>query len=153
MSSATTSLVRCFMTNHILSRPIWCAGSVAAPTQQPQVLSLHYKLALQQQGSNANRRSGHRIMSTAQHASCMQHHKTVRGHKLAVYCIAYDRAGRHIITGSDDRLVKVQHVACAPASANCCICRSDAPTQSMCCACTYNSTCDMFFAMITTSLC
>lgn len=32
---------------------------------------------------------------------------TIRGHKLAVYCVAFDKAGRHIITGSDDRLVKV----------------------------------------------
>ena len=44
----------------------------------------------------------------------MQHHKTVRGHKLAVYCIAFDRAGRHIITGSDDRLVKVTAVCQNP---------------------------------------
>ena len=45
--------------------------------------------------------------STQQFVREMQHHKTIRGHKLAVYCIAFDRAGRHIITGSDDRLVKV----------------------------------------------
>lgn len=31
----------------------------------------------------------------------------MRGHRAAVYCIAFDRSGRYIITGSDDRLVKV----------------------------------------------
>lgn len=88
------------------------AGSAAAPTQQPCASSLHHRIALQQQGRSASQNCGHRVVSLAQHASCMQHHKTVRGHKLAVYCIAYDRAGRHIITGSDDRLVKVHHTHC-----------------------------------------
>lgn len=50
---------------------------------------------------------GHCFASRQQRVRQMQHHKTIRGHKLAVYCIAFDRAGRHIITGSDDRLVKV----------------------------------------------
>jgi len=32
----------------------------------------------------------------------------VRGHRAAVYCIAFDRAGRRVMTGSDDRLVKAR---------------------------------------------
>lgn len=59
------------------------------------------------QETGASRVPRHFTASTQQCARKMQHHKTIRGHKLAVYCIAFDRAGRNIITGSDDRLVKV----------------------------------------------
>ncbi|KAF3456326.1 hypothetical protein FNV43_RR00976 [Rhamnella rubrinervis] len=36
-------------------------------------------------------------------------HKTtkLRGHRNAVYCAIFDRSGRYVITGSDDRLVKI----------------------------------------------
>ncbi|CAN7025408.1 hypothetical protein BRARA_F02933 [Brassica rapa] len=37
----------------------------------------------------------------------MQNIKRVRGHRNAVYCAIFDRSGRYVITGSDDRLVKV----------------------------------------------
>lgn len=37
----------------------------------------------------------------------MEHHWTVRGHSQATYCVAIDPTGRFIITGSDDRLVKI----------------------------------------------
>ncbi|KAI5067562.1 hypothetical protein GOP47_0018090 [Adiantum capillus-veneris] len=33
--------------------------------------------------------------------------KKFRGHRNAVYCAIFDRTGQHIITGSDDRLVKI----------------------------------------------
>lgn len=33
--------------------------------------------------------------------------KNIKGHKAPVYCLAYDHSGRRIVTGSDDRLVKV----------------------------------------------
>ena len=39
-------------------------------------------------------------------AGALAHQRTVRGHRAAVYCIAFDRAGRRVMTGSDDRLVK-----------------------------------------------
>ncbi|KAL3137809.1 hypothetical protein ABBQ38_005065 [Trebouxia sp. C0009 RCD-2024] len=68
-------------------------------------MSLCHKHAMQQAGAFPV--PGHSIASTQQCVRQMQHHKTIRGHKLAVYCIAFDRAGRHIITGSDDRLVKI----------------------------------------------
>ncbi len=38
----------------------------------------------------------------------MQHLQSMRGHQFAVYCISFDKAGRHIITGSDDTFVKVR---------------------------------------------
>ncbi|KAL5983563.1 hypothetical protein ACLOJK_017651 [Asimina triloba] len=33
--------------------------------------------------------------------------KKLRGHQNAVYCAIFDRSGRYVITGSDDRLVKI----------------------------------------------
>ncbi len=41
-------------------------------------------------------------------AGALAHQRTVRGHRAAVYCIAFDRAGRRVMTGSDDRLVKAR---------------------------------------------
>ncbi|XP_078428519.1 uncharacterized protein LOC144700843 [Wolffia australiana] len=37
----------------------------------------------------------------------MEIKKRLRGHQNAVYCAIFDRSGRHVITGSDDRLVKI----------------------------------------------
>lgn len=37
----------------------------------------------------------------------MQNVKKLRGHRDAVYCAIFDRSGRYVITGSDDRLVKI----------------------------------------------
>ncbi|KAF3787523.1 Bromodomain and WD repeat-containing protein 1 [Nymphaea thermarum] len=37
----------------------------------------------------------------------MQIIKKLRGHQNAVYCAIFDRSGRYVITGSDDRLVKI----------------------------------------------
>ncbi|KAL3849678.1 hypothetical protein ACJIZ3_011560 [Penstemon smallii] len=37
----------------------------------------------------------------------MQNQKKLRGHRDAVYCAIFDRTGRYVITGSDDRLVKI----------------------------------------------
>lgn len=37
----------------------------------------------------------------------MQNIKKLRGHRDAVYCAIFDRTGRYVITGSDDRLVKI----------------------------------------------
>uniref|UniRef100_A0A8C3K8W5 Bromodomain and WD repeat-containing protein 1 n=1 Tax=Calidris pygmaea TaxID=425635 RepID=A0A8C3K8W5_9CHAR len=42
--------------------------------------------------------------STYQH---MKMHKRILGHLSSVYCIAFDRSGRRIFTGSDDCLVKI----------------------------------------------
>ena len=37
----------------------------------------------------------------------MQHLRTVRGHRAALYCIQFSKSGRLIVTGSDDNIVKV----------------------------------------------
>ncbi|XP_074316032.1 uncharacterized protein LOC141652459 [Silene latifolia] len=37
----------------------------------------------------------------------MQNITRLRGHRNAVYCAIFDRSGRYVITGSDDRLVKI----------------------------------------------
>lgn len=37
----------------------------------------------------------------------MENIKKLRGHRDAVYCAIFDRSGRYVITGSDDRLVKI----------------------------------------------
>uniref|UniRef100_A0A1J3G7K5 Bromodomain and WD repeat-containing protein 1 n=1 Tax=Noccaea caerulescens TaxID=107243 RepID=A0A1J3G7K5_NOCCA len=49
----------------------------------------------------------------------MQNIKRVRGHRNAVYCAILDRSGRYVITGSDDRLVKVWSMETAYCLASC----------------------------------
>lgn len=46
-------------------------------------------------------------LGSAGYARRLQHHRTVRGHRFVAYCLAIDKTGRYIVTGSDDRLVKV----------------------------------------------
>jgi PH-interacting protein len=49
----------------------------------------------------------------------MQNIKRLRGHRNAVYCAILDRSGRYVITGSDDRLVKVWSMDTAYCLASC----------------------------------
>ncbi|KAK2394819.1 WD40 domain-containing protein [Trifolium repens] len=49
----------------------------------------------------------------------MQNIKRVRGHRNAVYCAILDRSGRYVITGSDDRLVKIWSMETAYSLASC----------------------------------
>ncbi|CAN7003997.1 unnamed protein product [Brassica oleracea var. botrytis] len=49
----------------------------------------------------------------------MQNIKRLRGHRNAVYCAILDRSGRYVITGSDDRLVKVWSMETAYCLASC----------------------------------
>ncbi|CAL5184297.1 unnamed protein product [Lathyrus oleraceus] len=49
----------------------------------------------------------------------MQNIKRVRGHRNAVYCAIFDRSGRYVITGSDDRLVKIWSMETAYSLASC----------------------------------
>ncbi|CAA0834251.1 Unknown protein [Striga hermonthica] len=49
----------------------------------------------------------------------MQNIKNVRGHRNAVYCAIFDRSGRYVITGSDDRLVKIWSMETAYCLASC----------------------------------
>ncbi|RCV45152.1 hypothetical protein SETIT_9G430500v2 [Setaria italica] len=49
----------------------------------------------------------------------MQIIKRLRGHQNAVYCATFDRMGRYVITGSDDRLVKIWAMETAFCLASC----------------------------------
>ncbi|XP_022760678.1 bromodomain and WD repeat-containing protein 1-like isoform X2 [Durio zibethinus] len=49
----------------------------------------------------------------------MQNIKRLRGHRNAVYCAIFDRSGRYVITGSDDRLVKIWSMETAHCLASC----------------------------------
>ncbi|XP_072996634.1 uncharacterized protein [Typha latifolia] len=49
----------------------------------------------------------------------MQIIKKLRGHQNAVYCATFDRSGRYVITGSDDRLVKIWSMETAFCLASC----------------------------------
>ncbi|KAJ6318166.1 hypothetical protein OIU76_013666 [Salix suchowensis] len=49
----------------------------------------------------------------------MQNVKRVRGHRNAVYCAIFDRSGRYVVTGSDDRLVKIWSMETAFCLASC----------------------------------
>ncbi|CAK7348421.1 unnamed protein product [Dovyalis caffra] len=53
----------------------------------------------------------------------MQNTKKLRGHRTAVYCgygrAIFDRSGRYVITGSDDRLVKIWSMETAFCLASC----------------------------------
>eukprot|EP01125_Pyxidicula_operculata_P017255 TRINITY_DN603_c0_g1_i6.p1 TRINITY_DN603_c0_g1~~TRINITY_DN603_c0_g1_i6.p1 ORF type:complete len:563 (+),score=39.81 TRINITY_DN603_c0_g1_i6:86-1774(+) len=41
------------------------------------------------------------------HYSKFRHLTTIQGHEYPIYCIIFDRSGKRMITGSDDRMVKV----------------------------------------------
>ncbi|KAL6522887.1 hypothetical protein OROHE_016734 [Orobanche hederae] len=49
----------------------------------------------------------------------MQNIRSVRGHRNAVYCAIFDRSGRYVITGSDDRLIKIWSMETAYCLASC----------------------------------
>ncbi|PON61920.1 Guanine nucleotide-binding protein, beta subunit [Parasponia andersonii] len=49
----------------------------------------------------------------------MQNIKMLRGHRNAVYCAIFDRSGRYVITGADDRLVKIWSMETAYCLASC----------------------------------
>ncbi|KAL9227629.1 hypothetical protein vseg_003297 [Gypsophila vaccaria] len=49
----------------------------------------------------------------------MQNITRLRGHRNAVYCAIFDRSGRYVITGSDDRLVKIWSMEAALCLASC----------------------------------
>ncbi|XP_071703831.1 uncharacterized protein [Rutidosis leptorrhynchoides] len=49
----------------------------------------------------------------------MENLKRLRGHRNAVYCAIFDRLGRYVITGSDDRLVKIWSMETAYCLASC----------------------------------
>ena len=50
----------------------------------------------------------------------LSHHRTFRGHNYPAYIIAADPAGRYMLTGSDDAVVKVWCVKTGVLQASCC---------------------------------
>ncbi|XP_019441306.1 PREDICTED: bromodomain and WD repeat-containing protein 1-like isoform X2 [Lupinus angustifolius] len=49
----------------------------------------------------------------------MQNIKKLRGHRVEVYCAIFDQSGRYVISGSDDRLVKIWSMETALCLASC----------------------------------
>ena len=49
----------------------------------------------------------------------LQHNKTLRGHRKAVYCVAMDQKQRYAITGADDGIVKIWEVKIGLLRATC----------------------------------
>uniref|UniRef100_A0A4W5LVQ0 Bromodomain and WD repeat domain containing 3 n=1 Tax=Hucho hucho TaxID=62062 RepID=A0A4W5LVQ0_9TELE len=63
------------------------------------------KLCFQKEIVTGTARFGHALPSyTYQHVKM---HRRILGHLSSVYCVAFDRSGRRIFTGSDDCLVKI----------------------------------------------
>ncbi|AEC10837.1 putative transcription factor WD40-like family [Arabidopsis thaliana] len=61
----------------------------------------------------------HAIAKPSTMVQKMQNIKKLRGHRNAVYCAIFDRSGRYVITGSDDRLVKIWSMETALCLASC----------------------------------
>ncbi|MCO5594412.1 hypothetical protein L7F22_048442 [Adiantum nelumboides] len=59
------------------------------------------------QRAPAIRAASYEILQPSVLVNRIQKVKTFRGHRNAVYCAIFDKSGEYIITGSDDRLVKV----------------------------------------------
>lgn len=82
------------------------AGPAAALPEQ-QLPSLAHRLLLREAGAAPALRQPRSMVPAAELAGALRYMKTLRGHRSAVYCVTFDKTGRYVITGSDDRLVKV----------------------------------------------
>ena len=58
--------------------------------------------------SHAAAVSGPALLPPQRYGEMLQYQRTIRGHRFVVYCCAWDKEGRYLITGSDDRLIKVR---------------------------------------------
>ncbi|KZV17019.1 bromodomain and WD repeat-containing protein 3 [Dorcoceras hygrometricum] len=67
----------------------------------------------------STRAACHAIIKPSTLVQKMQNIKRVRGHRNAVYCAIFDRSGRYVVTGSDDRLVKIWSMETAYCLASC----------------------------------
>ncbi|CAH9097729.1 unnamed protein product [Cuscuta epithymum] len=67
----------------------------------------------------SNRAACYAIAKPSTMVQKMENIKKVRGHRNAVYCAIFDRSGRYVITGSDDRLVKIWSMETAYCLASC----------------------------------
>ena len=72
--------------------------------------SLAQKLQLRTLGGGARLRSARALLPPPDLAAHVQHLQSMRGHQFAVYCISFDKLGRHIITGSDDTFIKAGYL-------------------------------------------
>eukprot|EP00250_Pteridium_aquilinum_P018197 c23984_g2_i1 orf=336-5945(+) len=63
------------------------------------------------QRAPAIRAASYQIVKPSVLVNRIQKIKTFRGHRNAVYCAIFDKSGEYIITGSDDRLVKIWSTA------------------------------------------
>jgi PH-interacting protein len=81
--------------------PAWLRPGATLPSQPRRLL------LLRECGLTRGAQHAAVVAPPADVGRQLAHQTTVRGHRFAVYCLAYDRTGRYVITGSDDRLVKV----------------------------------------------
>ena len=101
--------------------PAWLQPGAALPSQ------VHRLLLLRQAGLLRSAQHPATLQPPEELGRVLQHQLTVRGHRYAVYCVTYDRTGRYIVTGSDDRLVKVSlgsvvvQLVCSWLAAGCCL--------------------------------
>ncbi|XP_069068681.1 bromodomain and WD repeat-containing protein 3 isoform X2 [Pleurodeles waltl] len=92
--------------------PLWKGSSYAALHRgRPPELPADYGKPLNVVNvASARQLTGYGRFSHLFPTSAYQHikmHKRILGHLSAVYCVAFDRSGRRIFTGSDDCLVKI----------------------------------------------
>jgi WD40 repeat protein len=87
----------------------WKGGDAHASRQLPRGVGPSLVRRIFDQATHAPtlRVQAVHLRRPADFIASMDHRKSVRGHRFAVYCVAFDKLGQKIITGSDDRLVKV----------------------------------------------
>ncbi|GAB4817147.1 hypothetical protein N2152v2_004193 [Parachlorella kessleri] len=73
-------------------------------------LPMSRRLLLRETGVSSAMRQPRSLLPAPELAGLLRYQKTLRGHRAAVYCVAFDKTGGYVITGSDDRLVKVWSV-------------------------------------------
>uniref|UniRef100_A0AAR2KAN6 Bromo domain-containing protein n=1 Tax=Pygocentrus nattereri TaxID=42514 RepID=A0AAR2KAN6_PYGNA len=89
---------------------VWTGSAVAAlhrgrPPEPPISSGKPPNIVMGGRQATGVARFGHALPScTYQH---MKMHRRILGHLSSVYCVAFDRTGRRIFTGSDDCLVKI----------------------------------------------
>uniref|UniRef100_A0A8D3D621 Bromodomain and WD repeat domain containing 3 n=1 Tax=Scophthalmus maximus TaxID=52904 RepID=A0A8D3D621_SCOMX len=81
-----------------------CSGSAVAALHRGRSTRTPVSIMGARQASGTARFGQALPSSSYQH---MKIHKRILGHLSSVYCVAFDRTGRRIFTGSDDCLVKI----------------------------------------------
>ncbi|XP_074852070.1 bromodomain and WD repeat-containing protein 1 isoform X2 [Carettochelys insculpta] len=91
---------------------VWKGSALAALRRgRPPEIPVNYGIPPNRVEVNrAKQLTGYATRSTSFPGSMYQHikmHRRILGHLSAVYCVAFDRTGHRIFTGSDDCLVKI----------------------------------------------